>query len=803
MADAKYSIAIAALDKFTAPFKSFSGVNKKLNTQLQGQQAELRKLKSAQSDLSGFQRMEQRLSATSVALEQAKLDQAELSQEIKATEKPTKRLTNAFERAKVKTAQLRTEHDIQTSKLNRLDRGLKEAGFDARKFASEQERIEHATKQANAALSVQQGRLRKLSSAQSRIKDNRAARADLRGKVLGTAAIGYVAAQPIRAAINYESAMADVEKVVDFESDAEAQKMGRDILKLSTQMPIAAQGIAEIVGAAGQSGVAKAELMDFAKTAGKMAVAFDVSAEDAGSTMAAWRASMGLSQLQAVALADATNHLSNSMNAEAKEVAGVLKRQGAVAMSAGLNEIQAASLSAALLSGGAGEEVSATALKNITGALVKGDTATSAQQAAWSELGFDSSQLAGDMLDDAPDTMIRVFEAMQEVPAEQVSALVSTLFGDEVKGSVMPLLKNLDNLRDAFKKTSDASKYQGAMEIEYKKRMETTGSQMQMLSHSFERLQINLGTLLLPTLISIMEPIANVTDALANAAEKYPIIGKGIALVGVSLAGLMVGSLALKMVGLTLGQGINYLRLGRAKLSATTQSTARNATLANRALRRMNATMARMSGRRMAMGGVGADLEDADSGRRRRGRRGRLGGAMRGVGRMIRPVGAVLTGAALVSAVGGGGDSKEVGATTGDLIGGLGGAAAGGLAGAALGSVIPGFGTAIGGLIGSIVGGLGGGAAGEWAGIKAARWWDDPADRLPSPEQIKKEVTAQDNRQIQFSPTIQMSSSNNPEEDRRLVDGLVELMKSELIPVMGGGDLSVRLDGSLSDRSSS
>ncbi|ELN1085017.1 phage tail tape measure protein [Salmonella enterica] len=879
MADAKYSIAIAALDKFSAPFKSFSDTNDKLVTQIKGQQAELRNLRDAQRDLSGFERMQRKLAETSTALEQAKLDEAELARQMEATEQPTKRLTNAFEKAKNKTAQLTIEHQVQTNKLERLEQSLSEAGVDARKFASEQERIERATEQANAALKTQQTRLKSVSDAQSRVEANRAARADLRGQVLETAAMGYVAAQPIRAAINYESAMADVKKVVNFKDDTEANQMGRDILKMSTQIPMAAEGIAQIVSAAGQSGVAKAELLDFAASAAKMATAFDVSADDAGSTMAAWRASMGLSQAKAVALADATNHLSNNMNAQAKDIAGVLKRQGAVAMSAGLNEIQAASLSAALLSGGAGEEVAATALKNITGAMMKGNTGTKAQQAAWAELGFDPNQLAGDMLSDAPGTMIKVFEAMQDVPEEQVNALVSTLFGEEVKGSVMPMLKNLDNLRNAFKMTSDAAQYQGSMEAEYQARSATTANNLQLLSNKFERLQISVGTLLLPALNDIVGPIADFADYLADAAEKYPAIAKGIAMVGMGLVALKVGALAVKMVGLSFGQGINMLKLGRAKLSATTGDTARNANLANRALQRMNATMARMGRRRAPMGGAGADLGDfGGEGRGRRGRRrmrmrgggkwGRLaglitggtalslmsananagdlamagasvagtagdlfsalpaGGALlKGAGKMFRPLDIALSGAALTSAISNG-DNQQIGATAGDMVGGLGGAAAGAAAGAAIGSVVPVIGTAIGGVIGSIVGGLGGGALGEWAGGKIGGWFggDDekdqvkPAqvsemiagndrvngttDKLPTPEQVQKQVASQDNRQMVFSPSITIPpSSGNPEADQRLIDSLIERMKAELMPMMGGGELAVRLDASLSDRS--
>ncbi len=75
-------------------------------------------------------------------------------------------------------------------------------------------------------------------------------------------------------------------------------------------------------------------------------------------------------------------------------------------------------------------------------------------------------------------------------------------------------------------------------------------------------------------------------------------------------------------------------------------------------------------------------------------------------------------------------------------------------------------------------------------------------DKLPTPEQAQKQVASQDNRQMVFSPSITIPpSSGNPEADQRLIDSLIERMKAELMPMMGGGELAVRLDASLSDRS--
>ena len=83
--------------------------------------------------------------------------------------------------------------------------------------------------------------------------------------------------------------MADVRKVVDFDTPQQFKEMSDDVLQLSQRLPMAADDIAKIVAAGGQSGIAREDLMDFAESAVKMGIAFDVTADQAGDMMAKWR----------------------------------------------------------------------------------------------------------------------------------------------------------------------------------------------------------------------------------------------------------------------------------------------------------------------------------------------------------------------------------------------------------------------------------------------------------------------------------------------------------------------------------
>ncbi|EBY5823574.1 phage tail tape measure protein, partial [Salmonella enterica subsp. enterica serovar Typhimurium] len=152
----------------------------------------------------------------------------------------------------------------------------------------------------------------------------------------GTAVLGALAL-PVNAAIGFESKMADIRKVVDGLDDKKAfAQMSDDILTLSTQLPMAAEGIAEIVAAGGQAGIARGDLMQFANDAVKMGVAFDTTAEESGQMMAQWRTAFRLTQEDVVVLADKINYLGNTGPANAKKISDIVTRIGPLGGVAGV-----------------------------------------------------------------------------------------------------------------------------------------------------------------------------------------------------------------------------------------------------------------------------------------------------------------------------------------------------------------------------------------------------------------------------------------------------------------------------------
>lgn len=338
-------------------------------------------------------------------------------------------------------------------------------------------------------------------------------------------------------AIAYESAMADVKKVVDFDTPRQFKEMSKDILSLSQNIPMTAEGLANIVAAGGQSGIARAELSDFAKAAAKMGVAFDISADQAGEMMAKWRTAFKMNQSQVVELADKINYLGNTTAASAPLISDVVRRIGPLGEIGGVASGEIAALGASMVGAGVESEVAATGIKNMILGMVAGESATKSQAAAFAKLGLDATDMAKRMQNDANGAIIDVLSKIQSLDKYEQASVLKNLFGSESLGAISPLLSNLDSLKENLNKVADSAKYTGSMEDEFAARSATTANSLQLMENKVNVAKIAIGNGLLPTITPLLEQLGKMATALGNVAEENPTLISG----GVMLAGSIVG----------------------------------------------------------------------------------------------------------------------------------------------------------------------------------------------------------------------------------------------------------------------
>jgi TP901 family phage tail tape measure protein len=385
---------------------------------------------------------------------------------------------------------------------------------------------------------------------------------------IGATAFAGAIGLSVKAAIEFDKAMADVRKAIDFKDGEQGLKrFGNQLIKLSTELPYTAAELSKIAASAGFAGYAEDEIIPFTRAAARMGVAFQMSADQAGDAMVALRASMGLTQPQVENLGDAINFLSDKFQGtvSAADLTEVTRRIGAIGKAAGLTAEQVAGMSAAFLASGTPVEVAGTGLKNFLNALTKGEQITLNQSFALGKLfagdgmaetlkrGKGAAKreakglaisiaegLAEGMQLDPEKTIKSVLEKMAKLPKEEQVSVAGALFGEESKAAIMPLLTNLRLVEQGFDLIRDKTAFAGSMQKEFANQQGTAAAQMKIFQNGINALGVSIGTAILPSLNSIMKAVGPILIGFAEWAQNNQWVVTGIVLIGGALAGLVI-----------------------------------------------------------------------------------------------------------------------------------------------------------------------------------------------------------------------------------------------------------------------
>ncbi len=338
----------------------------------------------------------------------------------------------------------------------------------------------------------------------------------------GALKIGEFVTDSVQAAVDFESAMADVAKVVDGLRDENGNltdsyyAMSDSIVQMSKDIPMAAEDLAAITASAGTAGIAAEELTAFTETAAKMGVAFDTTADQAGDWMAKWRTSFSMGQEEVTALADQINYLSNNSASTASEISTIVTAVGPLGDVAGISAAQIAALGSTMVGVGVQQDVAATGIRKLATTMVAGSSATKAQATVLQQLGLDATEMAERMQTDAEGAILTFLEAVSKLPEAEQAAALKNYFGQESVGAIAPLLTNLDVLRERFEMVADAQLYAGSMDAEYAARAATTANNIQLYENRIAALKIQIGDYLLPVVNKVLAAASTGLDWLSD-----------------------------------------------------------------------------------------------------------------------------------------------------------------------------------------------------------------------------------------------------------------------------------------------
>lgn len=531
-----------------------------MNTQKQLQNT-LTKINSISGKIDSYTKQSGAIENNRQKLVALNAEHEKLQREIKQTEAPSESLRKKFEKNTRQIEEATLRMGEQKRRLSELGAELRTAGINTNNLEKENKELARsyeALKRSQTDWAKLAAEYQKVSEAISNTKTK------LTGTITVAAAVGTaIYLGPIKSAKEFQSAMADVVKVVDGLKDKstgqltqEYQNMKKSLLDMSLRVPIVAKDLTKISAAAGQAGIARQEIVEFTEDAAKMGVAFDTTAEQSGDWMAKWRTSFNMSQKDVVALADRINLLSDSTASSAQEIANIVTKVGPLGEVAGLSSAKIAAMGAALVSVGIQDDVAATGIKKLAVEMTAGASVTDRQATVLKKMGISAKELAKRMQTDAQGAILDFLKAINKLPKAEQTAALSDYFGTESVGAIAPLLTRLDLLKTSFSQVGDSALYAGSMEREFASRSSTVENKSILAKNSVNKLSIAVGEAFLPAVGEAAEKLSDLVNRLAEYTQKNPELVKTIAKVTTGLIALKAGSLVAKLGFLEMKNGV-------------------------------------------------------------------------------------------------------------------------------------------------------------------------------------------------------------------------------------------------------
>ena len=365
----------------------------------------------------------------------------------------------------------------------------------------------------------------------------------------GLAAMGGLAAGAVAAiaactkeAAKFENYMSDVVKVVDGMADetgkvtnqlAENGKtyaenyaaMEESLKDLSTQIPYTFEDLTRLAAAAGQSGKSFEDLTQtsFLKDIAMWGTAMDISADQAGDWGAKWEQAFNMNHEQIMEVADVINYLGNRYATTAAEIASSVNEAASMGQIAGVDVKATAAIAASMQAMGVSADVAGTSIKRIYTNITKGEMATANQAKALERLGFTATGIAKAMQTDGTGTLLKVFEAINNLPGEEKLSTLNALFGQWAIEGGAKITQNLGLLTQMLREVSDPSIWTGSMEKEFLIKATTPEAIDTMLGSAKSALMDDIGTAFLP---AYKEFGLSMIDFIRGIRENMPELGK-------------------------------------------------------------------------------------------------------------------------------------------------------------------------------------------------------------------------------------------------------------------------------------
>ncbi|UUN90358.1 phage tail tape measure protein [Pseudomonas extremorientalis] len=206
--DLKLQVLLSTIDKATRPLKHISEGGIQTARALKDARDRLKELTSQQKDVSSWRAQRAAAEQTSASLTAARDRVKSLSQELAATDTPTRAMTRSFQAAVREATRLKQQHQQQSEQLQGLRSKLYDAGISTKNLGTHERQLREKINATNASISTQGKRMAELSAqhkqaalARSQMEKSQRAAGNLAVNGAAGLGVGYAASRPVAAAV--------------------------------------------------------------------------------------------------------------------------------------------------------------------------------------------------------------------------------------------------------------------------------------------------------------------------------------------------------------------------------------------------------------------------------------------------------------------------------------------------------------------------------------------------------------------------------------------------------------------------
>ena len=518
-----------------------------LGSAVRGAQAQLNQLGSTMAELGNKQSGIKQLESLRAQAKDAALTMRAARQKVAGLEannagqgsEPSAKQAKELERARAAAARAEESYRRQRAAVDELSASLTKSGVNLRAVGAESAKL-------GQQMETLRNRTEALTRAQQAQARNLEQRSAYRAQMMDAVALGAALGAPIRVAMRFEQAMAEVGAVSRASGEdlgrltAQARELGA---KTNWSASQAAEGMKFLAMAGFSTEQTLAAMPGMLNLASAGAIDLGRAADIASNILSGFNLDAG----EMGRLGDVLTNTFTASNTSLEMLGESMKYVAPVAAATGTSLEAAAAMVGKLGDAGIQSSQAGTALRAILNRIA----APSGKAAElFAEMGVATRDAAGNMRP-VVEVMADIARATQMLGTAERSEVISSLFGMEAASAATVLMNQAAS--GSLQAFTESLKEAGSATRVAERQNETATGAMKRLGSAIESMAISIGNVLLPPLASLADRAAVVIGALSNWADRHPVLTQVV-------VGTTAAAIALKVATIGLGYAWTFVK---------------------------------------------------------------------------------------------------------------------------------------------------------------------------------------------------------------------------------------------------